>query len=49
MKIPLSHSTVGRLVVLVVLIALSWSFAPAPLANCDAFQVPTLKAVIREL
>jgi len=49
MKIPLSHSTVGRLVVLVVLIALSWSCAPAPLANCDAFQVPALKAMIREL
>lgn len=49
MKMPLSHSTVGRLVVLAMLITLNWSCTPAPLANCDAFQVSALRAMVGEL
>lgn len=49
MRMPLSHSTVGRLVVLAGLTTLNWSCTPAPPANCDAFQMSAVRAMIREL
>lgn len=44
----LSHSTVGRIVVLAGLAASNWSCAPTSPAKCDALQLSALEAMVRE-